>query len=613
MIIQHNISAMNAKRNLNKNTSSLSKSLEKLSSGFRINRAGDDAAGLSISEKMRAQIACLDQAENNVEDGISLIYTVEGALQEVHSMLDRIATLSTQSANGIYDDALDRAALQKEFDALKTEIDRIGSDTKFNGINLFKRAGAPITRATCNVSVDLSTGEVIAGSVTIPDDEAGAIDGVADGYKLLAEKIANEYLPNAVNQILTSFPSLNGVIGSNTIDMTLELGSIDGANGTLAYAQVSCYATGEPVTMLIKVDTSDFSDESIGTNDMLESTLAHELMHTVMQYALTDEMVGRNGADQFPTWFKEGTAQLAGGGFPTGWNNALVGMTDPADVADYLNQYTASGRPYGHGYLASAYLGYMANGGGTVSAAGIAAGMDKIFEKVVQGQSLYQAVNDLLGTSLTSMSDLNSYVNGLFSGASSTSGITAFVTDLVAATGSGAGSVTAGGGLSAGTNDVIGTGSPNVPFNIKSFSGANAGGGVGGVPGGSGSLILQISDASQMELTLFEMNALTLGLGASDISTQDGAVLTLSTVKSAVSFVSSIRGYYGASQNRLEHTLENLNVTEENLAASESRIRDTDMASEFAKYTKDQILIQSAQSMLAQANQVPQNVLTLMR
>ena len=610
MKIQHNISAMNAKRNLNKNTRSLSKNLEKLSSGYRINRAGDDAAGLSISEKMRAQIACLDQAQNNVEDGISLIYTVEGALQEVHSMLDRVATLSTQASNGTLDDAHDRAALQMEFDALKSEIDRIGSDTKFNGIDLFQSGGAPITMATCNVSVDIATGEVIAGNVTIPDEDAGSIDDVAEGYKLLAEKIANEYLPNAVNQILDSFPSLSGVIGGNTIDMTLELGRIDGANGTLAYAQVSCYNTGEPVSMLIKVDTSDFSDESIGTNDMLESTLAHELMHTVMQYALTDEMVGRGDADQFPTWFKEGTAQLVGGGFPTGWNNALIGMDDEADIADYLNQYTATGRPYGHGYLASAYLGYMAGGGGAVTADGIAAGMDDIFDAVINGSSLYEAVNTLLGTSLTSMSDLDNYINGLFTNATDSSDITAFVKDLVAATGSGAGSITADSGLGAGTNDVIGTGSPNVPFNIKSYLNSNAG---GGMPGGTGSLVLQISDASQLKLDLFEMSADALGIGSCYIGDQTSAQLTLATVKSAVSTVSAIRAYYGASQNRLEHTLENLNVTEENLAASESRIRDTDVADEFAKYTKNQILIQSAQSMLAQANQVPQNVLTLMR
>jgi flagellin len=128
--------AMNAYRNYNNNTSSLSGNLEKLSSGYKINRAGDDAAGLAISEKMRAQISGLEQAQSNVKDGISLVKTGEGALQEVQDMLNRMVTLATQSANGTYDDSTDRANLQKEVTALKDEINRIADSSNFNGINL---------------------------------------------------------------------------------------------------------------------------------------------------------------------------------------------------------------------------------------------------------------------------------------------------------------------------------------------------------------------------------------------------------------------------------------------------------------------------------------------
>jgi flagellin len=128
--------AMNAYRNYSNNTSSLSSNLEKLSSGYKINRAGDDAAGLAISEKMRAQISGLDQAESNVKDGISLVKTGEGALQEVQDMLNRMVTLATQSANGTYDNETDRAALQKEVDQLTSEIDRIADSSNFNGIAL---------------------------------------------------------------------------------------------------------------------------------------------------------------------------------------------------------------------------------------------------------------------------------------------------------------------------------------------------------------------------------------------------------------------------------------------------------------------------------------------
>ena len=136
MRIQHNIAAMNAYRNYNLNTSAVSKNLEKLSSGYKINRAGDDAAGLAISEKMRAQITGLDAAQKNVKDGISLVKTAEGAMQEIQDMLNRMDYLATQSANGTYDNEVDRAALQKEVDQLRTEINRIADSANFNGIKL---------------------------------------------------------------------------------------------------------------------------------------------------------------------------------------------------------------------------------------------------------------------------------------------------------------------------------------------------------------------------------------------------------------------------------------------------------------------------------------------
>ena len=139
MRIQHNITALNAHRNLTGNNSSVGKNLEKLSSGYKINRAGDDAAGLAISEKMRAQITGLATAEKNANDGVSLVQTAEGALTEVHSMLNRMVELAVQSANGTYSSA-NRAEMQKEIDALNTEIDRIGNTANFNGISLFKSA-----------------------------------------------------------------------------------------------------------------------------------------------------------------------------------------------------------------------------------------------------------------------------------------------------------------------------------------------------------------------------------------------------------------------------------------------------------------------------------------
>ena len=153
MRIQHNIPALSSHRNLTNNNSAVSKNLEKLSSGYRINRAGDDAAGLAISEKMRAQITGLQTAQKNAEDGVSLVQTAEGALTEVHSMLNRMVELATQSANGTYSEA-NRKEMQKEIDALNAEIDRIGETSNFNGTKLFDGNTASIALHVGESSAD---------------------------------------------------------------------------------------------------------------------------------------------------------------------------------------------------------------------------------------------------------------------------------------------------------------------------------------------------------------------------------------------------------------------------------------------------------------------------
>ena len=180
MRIQHNIAALNSYRNLSGNNNAVSKNLEKLSSGYRINRAGDDAAGLAISEKMRAQITGLKTAQKNANDGISLVQTAEGALTEVHSMLNRMVELADQSANGTYDNKVDRANLQKELDSLKSEIDRISEGTNFNGINLLDGslsgtgAGGGLTGAQV-VTYKAATATVDAATLAT-DTTAGNVD-----------------------------------------------------------------------------------------------------------------------------------------------------------------------------------------------------------------------------------------------------------------------------------------------------------------------------------------------------------------------------------------------------------------------------------------------------
>jgi len=173
MRIQHNVMAMNAYRNYNNNTSALAKNLEKLSSGYKINRAGDDAAGLAISEKMRAQITGLSAAQKNVKDGISLVKTAEGAMQEIHDMLNRMDYLATQSANGTYDNSVDRYNLQKEVDALRAEIDRIAESANFNGIKLLDGSLGESAELTTELGgVEVTSAEAASGAIKVENNDA---------------------------------------------------------------------------------------------------------------------------------------------------------------------------------------------------------------------------------------------------------------------------------------------------------------------------------------------------------------------------------------------------------------------------------------------------------
>lgn len=250
--IQHNITSLNVHRNLTGNNRSVARDLEKLSSGYKINRAGDDAAGLAISEKMRAQITGLEQAWQNADDGISLVQTAEGAMTEVHTMLNRMMELSVQSANGTYTEK-ERIMMNQEVQKLKTEITRVGNTTSFNSIHLFPDGSIFSTKeasvTTYNLTLDLKNG-------TVQIDKSGAASasgagGVSRAANNLADKIAEEYFPNAVRQILDKFPSLKMALAGDTVGMELQIGNIDGSGGMLAYAKFSFRATGKAGNMLI--------------------------------------------------------------------------------------------------------------------------------------------------------------------------------------------------------------------------------------------------------------------------------------------------------------------------------------------------------------------------
>ena len=393
MRIQHNIMAMNAYRNYNNNTSALSANLEKLSSGYKINRAGDDAAGLAISEKMRAQITGLNKAQDNAKDGISLVQTAEGALTEVHDMLNRMYELAEQSANGTYEGATDRAQLQKEVNQLRSEIDRISDSANFNGIKLLDGSLAGYTDATSTEITATTAGAAGAKAVYTIDLAGFTVE--KDG-------------------------TMSFSIGGKTVDVAVTAG----------------------------MAASSFVDNVV----------------TALNNQIDDGMGGK--------------FVVASG---TGAKITL-----------------------------------------TASASGTAA-------------------------------------NGRFDG--------------------------------------------------ESFS-LSAGDGIGG-------LTLQIGDTSdsfnKLAVSVKNTNSTAIGIDGIDISTQTGAADALNVIKNAINYVSDVRGTLGATQNRLDHTINNLSVMEENIQDAESTIRDTDVAEEMMAYTKNNILIQSAQAMLAQANAVPQGVLQLLQ
>ena len=363
--------------------------------------------------------------------------------------------------------------------------------------------------------------------------------------------------------------------------------------------------------MKIKVDSADYSDSDItGANtdklQELESTITHELMHSVMQYNLTDGMTGRNG-DIYPEWFVEGTAQLAGGG--ADWNAGLIRIAESlsgsgdssqdAAIADYLNDYTMDGRPYGHGYLAAAYLGYKAStGSGDFSSDRVTEGMNRIFEQL-RTNSFEDAIFATTGLREADLNDM--FRNG-------NAELVEFVRKLAYATGDGAGSFVAN---SVSDKDVLPTtASRDQAFLVDPDKVAVMSGQMTVMK----SLSLQVgADAEQtIEVNLFRMDSKALGIEDANVKTEFAAQAAIGSFKDALAGVSQVRSYYGSVQNRLEHTIKNLDNVVENTTAAESAIRDTDMAKTMVEYSNHQILLQAGQSMLAQTNRQSEGILGLL-
>ena len=519
MVVQHNMSAANANRMLNVTSSSVSKTTEKLSSGYRINRAADDAAGLSISEKMRGQIRGLNKASSNAQDGISLIQTAEGALNESHSILQRMRELSVQAANGTETDD-DRESVQNEIEQLQSELTRISDTTEFNTMKL-------LDGSQSGDKVSVSVGKSAATGATSTTDATAQKNTVA--IKAAAAKTSTKLSVTTLDK--------NGNASTTEVELKIA-GTKVSVNGKELQATVTDGAATDKETAaafaeaLKNTDLANTFDITVTDANIsftakeagASSSVALTKQDTEAAAATTENTVG---ADEYTSIKKEigaydGTGNIEDKIFTVN-GEKFAYVTDPSKLGDDykdVNYVTTTGTK---GAVAEADADTMAKL--INSKTGIAAEADKTVKSTVN-----------LKPSST-------------------------------ATGKG----------------------------IELQIGANEG--------------------QTMSFTLGDMSAAALGVDGNnvDLSTQESAKKATTTIDNAIKTISKARGQMGAVQNRLEHTINNLDTASENLQTSESRIRDTDMAKEMVEYSKNNILMQAGQSMLAQANQSNQGVLSLLQ
>ncbi|WP_029052541.1 flagellin [Sporosarcina ureae] len=498
MRINHNIAALNTHRQLNTATTNQSKSMEKLASGLRINKAGDDAAGLAISEKMRGQIRGLDQASKNAQDGISMIATAEGALNETHDILQRMRELATQSANDT-NTTSDRGEIQKEVDQLAEEITRIANNTEFNtqtllngGIQDGKKGAVKFhvgANSNQNISVDIKAMD--AKSLGIARDEKSvALDSGASGIS---------------GATLTA--------GASLIDGTYNIASADVSAGKASVTGATGFAAGAG------------TDEVGAAGDLVLTVNGVTKTITV---AATDKI----------------------GDLVTNINAQFTGLASP-DSGQLKLESSATG-------AAQNITIESASNAGVLTGLGLSTGEHK-----GNDASLTFTLKDSTNT-----------------------------TTYETVTG-------------------VALNATEVSFNN---TGVKIEKNAGTTTSLSGSVTVSSDQAAAatFDSTGKLTNAAKANAGI-NVSTQGSASDAIGKINEAIETVSAERSKLGAIQNRLDHTINNLGTSSENLTAAESRIRDVDMAKEMMEQTKNSILSQAAQAMLAQAQQTPQGVLQLLR
>ncbi|WP_029322845.1 flagellin N-terminal helical domain-containing protein [Butyrivibrio sp. AE3004] len=491
MVVQHNVTAMNANRMLGVTTGSQSKSAEKLSSGYQINRAADDAAGLSISEKMRKQIRGLDRASTNANDGVSSVQTAEGALTEVHDMLQRMNELAVQAANGT-NSANDRTSIQNEIDQLTTEIDRVAETTKFNETYLLK--GQTGFRQKFMAAHDAGLEGTLSDNLTKAgsDLSGGTATFTAEVKTDTDKKIAGkEY--HIYEKSTDDISEMQKNITSDTESVT-----INGAS----YVKGTSSADGQ--SPVFKLGDEEFTVDEIKAKVV-------------------------DGAKVAIKGFNDGKTRTA----------VDTNLDKNISVATAVNK------------MGAALL--------QANKIGVDAQSDD--SKAVTQNKVAVRAFDKDGKNNDTASDTVKMTEGKFT----------FSIDK-------------------------GTAQVAKDLGLQLHVGADA------------------DMTNKITVNVEAMTAKNLGVQNLNVVDNTGIAATyaIDAIEDAIKTVSAQRSALGAVQNRLEHTIKNVDNVVENTTAAESRIRDTDMANEMVTYSKNNILAQAGQSMLAQANQSNQGVLSLL-
>ena len=616
MVVQHNMQAMNANRMLNVTTSTQAKATEKLSSGYKINRAADDAAGLTISEKMRKQIKGLDQASTNAEDGVSAVQTAEGALTEVHSMLQRMNELAVQASNGTNSES-DRSAIQDEISQLTTEIDRVSETTKFNETYLLKgntdgssskvnvnahdaglagKLGESVNGKTTFTADALSVGSKVSiGGTEYNIVESSKTSGYTsiEGYTAVAgDKITQDgkTYTYVANSSTTPGGATAAAAGWFADDNTTTTADFTDNAGIKAGSTLLAKTDGKTTTF-VGADGLDLS-AATGTNPTnwaVGDTIEHDgKTYTVSTAGAAgagkwkDEegkespIATLSAGDTYTQKATGKTGQIDNKGISTVENiqAAIKGLADGATVTIKTSASDA-GKPY--------TVGVSTKEDGSVYTADDIAALVKENTYVNDGTNTYYAVpkNSDSDKDITLQDAYNKMAKELESASSIGTDKGATVKN----NGDGTFEITQG------TVEV----KDSLSFSLHVGADADM--------------------TNKINVDIESMSAAGLGIKGINVKDDSGKAATyaIDAIADAVAKVSAQRSALGAVQNRLEHTIANVDNVVENTTSAESRIRDTDMAEEMVEYSKNNILAQAGQSMLAQANQSNQGVLSLLQ